>query len=956
MIKQENGQYCLYTQDGSKKLGCFDTEEEAKKREREVQFFKHQESGWLTLEAVKKLCPKCAQEMTRRNIRKINVSTLLESKRFQEQGFSQGLCASIGSDPGFFTSCVDTMAGKVSDANRFCAALHKYCTGEYPAEHESFHAKEDEAATLKAMMEAGSPAEAKKICMDYYSDNENADSICAALMEKVSAESAAQESVHFDAHMLESTDQGKTWEVVLIEAGVSKNGVNYSEELLKKSVPLFENVKAFAYEFKGDMGALLDHLPDNVRNQLPRGAAKNLVGDYSNARFGEFTRPDGSIGKGIIAKFHVAASWLRDLASNAWKAGRRNLFGFSIDALADVQDKIVEGYGKVRDVLRFQKLDEVTVVTSPGAGGVLLNLVESDRKRLKESKHMEQIWKYLKENFPAYLDGISIDEAKISESADVILGVLAKVQADLKTKESASGKTNGKQEVTAADVQKMVNDAIGRYDVTKIVTDTLTATENQRKQESDARKASRDLLERKVKESNLPEAEQLEVIELYGTQNLDEAGINRVIARKQAKLDQLAGAGAYYPNQTRESAVKVTQDQEDKWGYAVEGMLIGKMVNNVRPFHSLHESYTKITGRHGNPGQMGAWIMNELAHATPPPMALYLKESYQEVLDDHRAHLRESRLSLGVRVQEDNLATTSWTEILGANLYKAMLKAYENQDFSDWRKIVSNIASVPNFQTQRRQRMGGFADLATVSELGTYQEFTWPGDEEVTYSVSKYGNLAPLSMEALVNDDLGALRQIPQRIGLASARTLYKFVFDFIRTNPTMDYDSVALFASAHGNSGSTALADAALDDRIFAMADQTELSSGEVLMNLRPKYILFPNELERTAWEVISATVSSTNARTETVDNWYTTFGLIPIRVPYWSDATDWALVADPTIWDTIEIAFLQGRQEPEIFIQDAPTIGSVFTADKITYKVRFIFGGDVLDHRAFDKSTVAG
>jgi hypothetical protein len=755
-------------------------------------------------------------------------------------------------------------------------------------------------------------------------------------MEKIAAKSTTQESVHFDAHLIETiVPQGKKLEVVLIEAGVSKNGINYSEEVLKKSLPLFEGAQAYAYEFKGNIGALFDHLPEVIRRQIPSGAAKNFVGDYTDVRFGEFKKSDGTIGKGVIANFNVAASWLRDLVKNSWEVVRRNL-GFSIDALADVRETVIAGVGKVKDVLNFQKLDEVTVVTSPGAGGILLNIIESNHM-LKETESMEKIWQYLKQNFPRYLEGITIDEAKISESADVILGILGKVQADLAVKESKAGQTSM---ITADEVNKLVKNA-------------LTAAEAERSQANEKQKAARDLLEKKVKESNLPQPEQLEVIELYGNMNLDEADINRVIARKQIKLDQLAGTGVYYPNQTRESAVIVGREQEDKWSQAMEGMLIGQKVSDVAPFYSLHESYIKITGRRGNAGQMGAWIMNELAHATPAPISLYLKESYSEVLAEQRQRLRESRKSL--RLQEDALQTTTWAEIFGDNLYKAMLRSYQNQDFSDWRKIVSNIASVPNFMTQRRQRMGGFADLATVAELGTYQEFTWPADEEVTYAVSKYGNLAPLSMESLVNDDLSALRQIPARIGLAASRTLYKFVFDLIRTNPTMDYDSVALFHANHGNLGSTALSDAALDDRIFAMADQTELTSGEVLMNIRPKYILVPNELERTAWEVVNATVSSTGGRTETVENWFSTFGLIPIRVPYWSDATDWALIADPTQWDTIEIAFLNGRQEPEIFIQDAPTIGSVFTADKITYKVRFVFGGDVLDHRAFDKSVVS-
>ena len=69
----------------------------------------------------------------------------------------------------------------------------------------------------------------------------------------------------------------------------------------------------------------------------------------------------------------------------------------------------------------------------------------------------------------------------------------------------------------------------------------------------------------------------------------------------------------------------------------------------------------------------------------------------------------------------------------------------------------------------------------------------------------------------------------------------------------------------------------------------------------------------------------------------------------------SDWFLVADPVGMPTIEIDFLNGQQEPEIFIQDMPTVGSVFSADKITYKIRHIYGGDVLEHRGLDGSVVS-
>ena len=78
-------------------------------------------------------------------------------------------------------------------------------------------------------------------------------------------------------------------------------------------------------------------------------------------------------------------------------------------------------------------------------------------------------------------------------------------------------------------------------------------------------------------------------------------------------------------------------------------------------------------------------------------------------------------------------------------------------------------------------------------------------------------------------------------------------------------------------------------------------------------------------------------------------------IVVPYWSAVTTdgrddrWVVVADPMDIPTIELGFFQGREAPELFTQDAETVGSMFTNDTVTYKIRHIYGGTVLDHRAF-------
>lgn len=80
------------------------------------------------------------------------------------------------------------------------------------------------------------------------------------------------------------------------------------------------------------------------------------------------------------------------------------------------------------------------------------------------------------------------------------------------------------------------------------------------------------------------------------------------------------------------------------------------------------------------------------------------------------------------------------------------------------------------------------------------------------------------------------------------------------------------------------------------------------------------------------------------------------PIVSPYLrGDENNYYLNAPPSDMDGIEVGFLQGKEEPEIMVQDNPVMGNVFTYDQIRYKVRHEYGGSVVDFRAFAGSIVA-
>jgi hypothetical protein len=87
-------------------------------------------------------------------------------------------------------------------------------------------------------------------------------------------------------------------------------------------------------------------------------------------------------------------------------------------------------------------------------------------------------------------------------------------------------------------------------------------------------------------------------------------------------------------------------------------------------------------------------------------------------------------------------------------------------------------------------------------------------------------------------------------------------------------------------------------------------------------------------------------------------------VVVPEWTDATDWAAVADPGQNPAIWLIWLRGRRTPELFSAEDERGGAMFTNDELRFKVRqygFRFSSTydcapVSDFRPLHKSNVAG
>lgn len=326
------------------------------------------------------------------------------------------------------------------------------------------------------------------------------------------------------------------------------------------------------------------------------------------------------------------------------------------------------------------------------------------------------------------------------------------------------------------------------------------------------------------------------------------------------------------------------------------------------------------------------------------------REAYVEITGDRNITGRfeqcdPSRLAEAAGEYREAVSAATFSNILGNAITRQMLPVYQlNELYKDWRDLV-NIVPARDFRTQERTRMGGYGNLPAVAENGAYAALASPGDEKATYAVSKRGGIETLSLEAIANDDVGAIQRIPTALGMAAARTLYEFIYGFLDTNALI-YDGLALFVGGHNNTGVAALDATSYAAARLRMQKQTELSSSKRL-GLIARHLYIPADIEESVFNMF---VRGTN-----LDETFAQSRKPKVHsVAHWTDANNWYLTADKSQIGLIELGFFNGQEDPELFVQDSPTQGSLFSNDQIKYKIRHIYGGTVLDFRGFDGSIV--
>lgn len=301
----------------------------------------------------------------------------------------------------------------------------------------------------------------------------------------------------------------------------------------------------------------------------------------------------------------------------------------------------------------------------------------------------------------------------------------------------------------------------------------------------------------------------------------------------------------------------------------------------------------------------------------------------------HRAGISTLGLAAPSLVTRALQTTSDYPALLANLMNKSLREAYQIAP-SGIRRIARETTA-NDFRAKSRIQLdhSGFT-LAQVNESGEFQYGSFVDTAE-SYKIETFGKIFPISRQALINDDLGGLGDITQRLGLAAAEFERQKLVDLIVQNsglgPTMS-DSVALFNSAHSNVGTGGVpSETTLSEARLLMRNQTGPGGGGI--SVVPRYLIVPSALETSAEKLITSVQATQTANVNP-------FAFLDLIVePRLADIHRWYLAADPALLPCIEFAYLAGAPGP----QTESRAG--FEVDGVQTKVRLDYGCGAVEWR---------
>lgn len=287
------------------------------------------------------------------------------------------------------------------------------------------------------------------------------------------------------------------------------------------------------------------------------------------------------------------------------------------------------------------------------------------------------------------------------------------------------------------------------------------------------------------------------------------------------------------------------------------------------------------------------------------------------------------------------MTSSDLPNILAAAANRSLMDGYESapETWSDW----CDVGSAPDLKQNSIVRASELDDLDEIPEAAEYK-YGDRDDAKEVFQVAKFGKLFALTEEAIINDDLSAMTDIPAAHGEAAARKVGDVAYAVLTANAAMG-DGKALFHADHANlSGASAAPGVStLATAIAAMKKQKDIA-GKRRLNIRPQFFLAPVDLEGAAEQLFLSNYEGTQAKPGLV-NPYSGNYFIRVYEPRLSDASTSAWYLAGAKGKTVKIFFLNGQQAPQLYTRDG------WRVDGTEWKVKMRCAAKAVDWRSLYK-----
>ena len=328
---------------------------------------------------------------------------------------------------------------------------------------------------------------------------------------------------------------------------------------------------------------------------------------------------------------------------------------------------------------------------------------------------------------------------------------------------------------------------------------------------------------------------------------------------------------------------------------------------------------------------------------------------------------------------EEAMSVDDFPYLFGDIIDRTLLAGYREAPKS-WDAYCEMVLR-RDFRTANSYAVDGAEGVLTgVDEHAPYPAASL-SETRYQMAVAKYGRKIPLSWEMIINDDMGAFQSIPARLGRAARRTEERAVAALMcdTSGPHASFYSSGNANIVNTTNGASAdnpaLSTSGINDGLKVLASMTD-ADGEPIDLISGEITLVTGlTLATTAKQILNTMqfeVTDPTGQVRVVKGTGLGGNISHVVNPYINSIattngdTTWFLFVSPKdSRPALQVGFLRGRQEPEVYMKEpnARRVGGGvnplegdFDNDSIEYKVRHCLGAGRVDPKGTVGSNGSG